>query len=93
MARRFPDIKWLRRPDDIAHFARQQAKMLKSLWRALRPGGKLLYATCSVFPDENGEQIRRFLAQTPNAHLLGEEEWRPGAQHDGFYYALIESED
>jgi 16S rRNA (cytosine967-C5)-methyltransferase len=93
VARRFPDIKWLRRPEDIARFARQQAKMLKSLWRALRPGGKLLYATCSVFPEENGEQIRRFLAQTPNAHLLGEEEWRPSAQHDGFYYALIESKD
>ncbi|MDR0735949.1 MAG: 16S rRNA (cytosine(967)-C(5))-methyltransferase RsmB [Zoogloeaceae bacterium] len=92
VARRLPDIKWLRRPEDIARFARQQAKMLKSLWQALRPGGKLLYATCSLFPEENGEQIRRFLAQTPDARLTGEEQWRPDAQHDGFYYALIESE-
>ncbi|MDR1351196.1 MAG: 16S rRNA (cytosine(967)-C(5))-methyltransferase RsmB [Zoogloeaceae bacterium] len=93
VARRLPDSKWLRRPEDIARFARQQAKMLKSLWTALRPGGKLLYATCSLFPEENGEQIRRFLAQTPNARLSGEEQWRPDARHDGFYYALMVSED
>jgi 16S rRNA (cytosine967-C5)-methyltransferase len=91
VARRLPDTKWLRRPEDIARFVRQQAQMLNSLWQALRPGGKLLYATCSVFPEENGEQIRRFLARTPNARLAGEEEWQPKAEHDGFYYALIES--
>ncbi|MDR2625415.1 MAG: 16S rRNA (cytosine(967)-C(5))-methyltransferase RsmB, partial [Zoogloeaceae bacterium] len=93
VARRLPDTKWLRRPEDIARFARQQAKMLRSLWQSLRPGGKLLYATCSLFPEENGKQIRNFLAQTPNARLSGEEQWQPCAQHDGFYYALIESKN
>ncbi|MDR2365807.1 MAG: 16S rRNA (cytosine(967)-C(5))-methyltransferase RsmB [Zoogloeaceae bacterium] len=91
VVRRLPDTKWLRRPEDVARFARQQARILQGLWQALRPGGKLLYATCSVFPEENGEQIRRFLAQTSDARLAGEDQWQPNARHDGFYYALIES--
>ncbi|GHT94442.1 ribosomal RNA small subunit methyltransferase B [Betaproteobacteria bacterium] len=90
IARRRPDIKWLRRAEDIARFAKTQERMLTNLWRALAAGGKLLYATCSVFPQENGEQIRKFLARQRDARLGIEEQWLPNAEHDGFYYALIE---
>jgi 16S rRNA (cytosine967-C5)-methyltransferase len=90
VARRRPDIKWLRRAEDISRFARTQGRMLANLWRALVPGGRLLYATCSVFPEENGEQIRKFLARQNDARLGSEEQWLPNAEHDGFYYALLE---
>ncbi|MDR0234318.1 MAG: 16S rRNA (cytosine(967)-C(5))-methyltransferase RsmB, partial [Zoogloeaceae bacterium] len=90
VARRFPDIKWLRREADIAHFAKTQARILLQLWHCLQENGKLLYATCSVFPQENEGQIRRFLKQTPNARLQHEEHWLPDTEHDGFYYALLQ---
>lgn len=98
--RRHPDIKWLRRPEDIAQLALLQAQILDALWQQLKPGGVLLYATCSILPDENREQIRAFLRRTPDAlHLpLHEHDtpeqpgWQllPGAeQRDGFYYAKL----
>lgn len=90
VARRHPDIKWLRRAEDISRFARAQGRMLTNLWRALKPGGRLLYATCSMFPEENGTQIRKFLARQNDACLGSEEQWLPNADHDGFYYALLE---
>jgi 16S rRNA (cytosine967-C5)-methyltransferase len=93
VARRFPDVKWLRRETDIANFARTQAKILAQLWPRLQTGGKLLYATCSIFPQENENQIRRFLKQNPNASLQHEEHLLPSAEHDGFYYALLQRHD
>jgi hypothetical protein len=54
VARRHPDIKWLRRAQDLPAFARRQAAILDALWFALAPGGKLLYVTCSMFAEENG---------------------------------------
>lgn len=70
VARRHPDIKWLRRPTDFAQFAVQQAKMLDALWTCLAVGGKLLYATCSVFPEENEKVVASFLSRQPNAQRL-----------------------
>ncbi|MDR2164446.1 MAG: 16S rRNA (cytosine(967)-C(5))-methyltransferase RsmB [Zoogloeaceae bacterium] len=90
VVRRHPDIKWLRRPQDIPGFARTQRRILERLWTALTPGGKFLYATCSVFPEENGEQIAKFTNRVPDARLVAEEHWLPGEQHDGFYYALLQ---
>lgn len=97
VVRRHPDIKWLRRPTDIAGFARTQAEILDVLWRVLAPGGKMLYATCSLFPEENGEQMAAFAARHGDARRLptGEgnnNEWQliPNVEHDGFYYALLE---
>lgn len=96
VVRRHPDIKWLRRPDDIAHFAAQQAAMLPALWRCLAHGGKLLYATCSIFPEENQRQVDAFLGQHEDARQLSlAGEWinpgqlLPNDQHDGFFYALL----
>ena len=96
VVRRHPDIKWLRREADIVAFAAQQAEILEALWRTLGRGGKLLYATCSVFAAENQEQIARFLARHEDAQSLplalpGMKDGQliPNYQHDGFYYALL----
>ena len=90
VVRRNPDAKWLRRPADIASFAATQAKILDAIWPVLRIGGKLLYATCSVFPAENREQIARFLQRQPGARICREEQLLPNADHDGFFYCLLE---
>lgn len=103
VVRRHPDIKWLRRRTDAAEFGRTQAQLLDSLWRVLAPGGKLLYATCSVFPEENGAQVRNFLLRRPEAEMLPLPKlpgWNddahgqilPSPVSDGFYYALLKKQ-
>lgn len=93
VVRRNPDAKWLRREADIASFAAAQARILDALWQVVRPGGKLLYATCSVFPAENGLQIEGFLERQPSASRRHEEQLLPTAEHDGFFYCLLEKRD
>jgi 16S rRNA (cytosine967-C5)-methyltransferase len=93
VVRRNPDAKWLRRPEDIASFAAAQARILEALWQVVRPGGKLLYVTCSVFPAENTLQIGQFLVRQPQARLCHEEQLLPTAEHDGFFYCLLEKRD
>ena len=103
IVRRHPDIKWLRRPQDGPALAAQQRRLLEALWHMLAAGGKLLYATCSVFPDENQLQIASFLQSHPEARLLplsdipdGPAIWDikgqilPDSRHDGFFYALLQ---
>ena len=101
VVRRHPDIKWLRRQTDLAGFARTQAEILDALWRALAPGGKMLYCTCSLFPQENALQIAAFATRHADALLTpaGPEMapnrqagWQlaPQAEHDGFFYALLQ---
>jgi len=102
IVRRHPDIKWLRRPTDIAGFAAQQMRLLQALWRTLAAGGKLLYVTCSVFPAENRLQIAEFLRTHPDATSVqtsaivegpgaGDLKGQilPDSRHDGFFYALL----
>ena len=94
VVRRHPDILWLRRESDIAGFAATQARMLEAVWQLLIPGGTLLYATCSVFPEENGLQVRSFLSRHPEACAkpiagIGDGQILPGSDTDGFYYALL----
>lgn len=101
VARRHPDIKWLRREADLAQFAQQQSRILDTLWQTLASGGKLLYATCSVFHEENCEQVVRFLARHRDAARLAlpavDNEMQlpagqllPDGRHDGFFYALLQ---
>ena len=92
VVRRHPDIKWLRRKEDIASFAIQQAEILQSLWRILAREGLLLYATCSIFRQENQEVVNGFLAKNPEARQmdLPESQLLPNDQHDGFFYALLQ---
>jgi len=100
--RRHPDIKWLHRDTDFPALCGVQARMLDALWPLLIPGGTLLYATCSLLPAENEEQIRAFLGRRDDAHARPlEKTWgiaRPCGRQtlpqaggtDGFYYALLE---
>lgn len=92
VVRRHPDIKWLRRPEDIAGFARQQRAILEALWQTLASGGKLLYSTCSVFEEENAGLVADFVKHADDAILAGLDEGGqllPGDRHDGFFYALL----
>ncbi|PUE06412.1 16S rRNA (cytosine(967)-C(5))-methyltransferase [Limnohabitans sp. T6-5] len=104
IVRRHPDVRWLRRPTDSAQLAQIQAKLVQTLWHLLKPGGRLLYCTCSVFKAEGDEVVQAFLQRNTDAllhpspgHLI------PGyaprdrpvvdnslGEHDGFYYALLE---
>ena len=94
VVRRHPDAKWLRRESDIAGFARTQAEIIDALWTTLAPGGKMLYATCSVFAEENARQVAAFVGRHADARLLMPVAARtlelPDAEHDGLYYALLE---
>ena len=99
--RRHPDIRLLRRVSDIPALVKRQAALLQAVWPCLKSGGKLLYATCSILPAENQDQITVFLQQHPEAQALPlPETWGhacsvgrqvlPGEQGmDGFFYALI----
>ena len=104
VVRRHPDAKWRHREGDVARFAREQARLLAACWPLLARGGRLLYATCSVFAAENGAQVAQFVARHDDAlretlsfdgaaadrdgQLLPSPE---GARHnqDGFFYALL----
>ncbi len=67
IVRRHPDVRWLRRASDIEALAQSQARLLDALWRVLRPGGRLLYGTCSVFKLEGQTQIDAFMQRQPDA--------------------------
>src|SRR5690606_31170103 len=67
IVRRHPDVRWLRRDSDIAALARTQRVLLDALWPLLRPGGRLVYATCSVFRAEGSEQAQAFLQRHTDA--------------------------
>lgn len=103
IVRRHVDIKWLRRETDIEKFAQTQAKILPNLWQMLAKGGKLLYVTCSVFYEENQQQIEQFCQQHADAKRLQIDfstthfpanaqggQLLPSMTHDGFFYALLQ---
>ena len=94
VARRHPDIKWLRRAEDVAAFAQTQADILDALWPLVAPGGKMLYCTCSVFAEENDGQLSDFVTRHPEARRLDPValQWLPTDEHDGFFFALLMKE-
>ena len=99
--RRHPDIKILRKPADIDKLAALQGQILTSLWHTLKPGGILLYATCSILPEENDEVIKGFVRSHNDAQVLTiEASWGIVTDHgrqlfplvngnDGFYYSRL----
>jgi len=103
IVRRHPDVRWLRRESDIGQLAAQQAALLAALWPLLKPGGRLVYCTCSVFRAEGDAQIGAFVAHNSGAllqpspgHLIPQTGAGPEAvrdnldgDHDGFYYAVL----
>jgi 16S rRNA (cytosine967-C5)-methyltransferase len=106
IVRRHPDIRWLRRETDVAQLAEIQRHLLATLWPLVKPGGRLLYCTCSVFKAEGQDQVALFTSNNKNARLLAS----PGhlipkisvktaivtdnelTNHDGFFYALFEKQ-
>jgi 16S rRNA (cytosine967-C5)-methyltransferase len=102
IVRRHPDVRWLRRADDISALARIQTELLDALWPLLKPGGRLVYATCSIFLAEGQQQIDAFLQRLPPGtatlmpqspgHLLplpDNPQLPSTVLQDGFFYALI----
>jgi len=95
--RRHPDIKWLRRDSDIQELAALQAEIIDAIWPHLKPGGTLIYATCSILPQENHLQVAAFLTRHPDAEAIA----LPGGElqglqifpeeqgGDGFFYAKL----
>ena len=97
--RRHPDIKWLRKEADITELANLQSKILEALWARLKPNGILLYATCSILPEENSLQIQRFLENHSDAESVemdfhgekvAEKQFFPQSNGgDGFFYSKL----
>ncbi|MCT8265492.1 16S rRNA (cytosine(967)-C(5))-methyltransferase RsmB [Proteus terrae] len=88
--RRHPDIKWLRRNEDIEQLAQIQKEILHAIWPYLKSGGTLVYATCSILPEENKQQVEAFLASTKDAQCDYQHQCLPEEKGgDGFFYALI----
>jgi 16S rRNA (cytosine967-C5)-methyltransferase len=104
IVRRHPDVRWLRRASDVSALVATQRALLEALWPLLKPGGRLVYATCSVFRAEGDEQVRAFLVHHTDAlqqpspgHLLpglaapsGEFNDNRLGGYDGFFYARLD---
>ncbi len=94
---RHPDIRWLRRAQDVQQTAKLAREILDSLWSVVAPGGKLLMVTCSIFPEEGEQQAQAFAARHAQAERLSAPgqllPHLPDAEHpagyDGFFYALF----
>ena len=104
IVRRQPDVRWLRRESDVAQLAKIQSQLLDKLWPLLKPGGRMVYCTCSIFKAEGDTQVKAFLARNTTAtslpapwHLIPGKTAKTGSvvdnplgDHDGFFYALLE---
>ena len=90
--KRNPDAKWKLQPEFIDNIKKIQAEVLESYSRIVKPGGKLVYATCSILPSENQEQIEKFLTTETGKSFTFIEDRKILASEsgfDGFYMALI----
>ena len=109
IVRRHPDIRWLRQADDLDSLAQQQSALLRTMWKVLAVGGRLVYCTCSIFLPECDGIIETFMQHTPNARRVYPSvltqlqqterigQLLPNTQaarnHDGFFYAVLEKTD
>jgi len=94
IVRRHPDIRWLRRKGDALQLATLSGKILDNLWQMLRPGGKLLFVTCSLWPQESEAQAAAFAVRHNAVRLDAPGQLLPAgagdADHDGLFYALFQ---
>jgi 16S rRNA (cytosine967-C5)-methyltransferase len=94
IVRRHPDIRWLRRQDDAGRLTTLSGEILDNLWQMLRPGGKFLFVTCSVWPQESEQEAAAFEARQQAVRLPAPGQLLPVAQrdddHDGLFYALFQ---
>lgn len=91
--KRNPDSKWKIDQDFIDRIRKEQETILNDYAKILKKGGKMVYATCSILPSENNEQVENFLKNNPNFKLVKDEKVMPSSGFDGFYMALIERID
>jgi len=87
--RRNPDAKWKLKPSDLDRIGTLQREILGSYHRMVKPGGTMVYATCSLLPSENERQVAWFLEKNPGWTLEAEENYRPDEGFDGFYMARL----
>ncbi len=94
IVRRHPDIRWLRRKGDTAQLATLSTQILDNLWQMLRPDGKLLFVTCSVWPQESEAQAAAFAVRKRAVRLTAPSQLLPTSNtesdHDGLFYALFQ---
>ena len=100
IVRRHIDIKWLRRLEDLDYFHEKQFQLLKASWEMLKPQGKLLYVTCSIFEIENRSVVNRFLKEEKTAMEIkikfpknvnvDDNQLLPSLIHDGLFYVLFQ---
>ena len=94
IVRRHPDIRWLRRKGDALQLATLSAKILDNLWQMLRPNGKLLFVTCSLWPQESEAQAAAFAVRNNAVRLDAPGQLLPAdgieQDHDGLFYALFQ---
>ena len=100
IVRRHVDIKWLRQMNDLKKFSEMQYLLLNSAWPLLKPGGRLLYVTCSIFCNENRDVIEKFKKEFMDAEEIKliypnnikhiKNQLVPSENHDGLFYALLE---
>jgi 16S rRNA (cytosine967-C5)-methyltransferase len=89
--RRNPDAKWKLSPEFIFEIKKTQQQIISSYSAMLKPGGKMVYATCSILPSEDEEQVRTFLESNPDFTLIKEKHISVAETgYDGFYMALLE---
>lgn len=87
--KRNPDSKWKIDQDFINRIKIEQAQILESYSKILKPGGQMVYATCSILPSENQGQVKKFLDNHPDFEFIKEEKIMPSEGYDGFYLAVI----
>jgi 16S rRNA (cytosine967-C5)-methyltransferase len=94
IVRRHPDIPWLRRPTDAAQLATLSAQILDNLWMMVKPGGKLLLVTCSIWPQESVAQAAAFAKRHQAKSLTAPGQLLPtsttNVDHDGLFFALFQ---
>ncbi|MCU7613001.1 methyltransferase domain-containing protein [Chryseobacterium sp. GMJ5] len=88
--KRNPDSKWKIDQDFIDRIKKEQQQIIQDYSKILKKGGKMVYATCSILPSENNEQVAEFLKNNPDFKLIKDEKIMPSEGYDGFYMALIE---
>jgi 16S rRNA (cytosine967-C5)-methyltransferase len=91
--RRNPDAKWKLSPQYLEQVKEEQQKILSSYSSMVKPGGTLVYATCSILYSENEEQVKKFLSEKTSFELIDEKRYWPSEGFDGFYMALIKRKE
>ena len=84
-----PEARWRLRPRDVTELPLLQRRLLEDACRRLKPGGRVVYSTCSIEPEENEHVVRAVIERHPQISLVAESQYRPGAPADGGYQALL----